>query len=611
MGVKDRALLAAVYEYLRAGGEVVRHIQDTELIVKYLQEQCHGFDRKPYVALKKAVAAVIREYERVPEPEPEKKQKPADQAVFSQLGGVDEILKAVKDCVLTPLTHPELYKELHIEPVRGILLCGPPGTGKTYLAHALKAELPVPFYEIAATEVVSGTSGESEKKLRDLFQLAFTNAPSVVFIDEVDAITGKRSTAERGLERRIVTQLFTCMDQLSGFLDHGKLVIVLGATNRIEAIDPALRRAGRFDREIHFGIPNQTQREAILRVLVKDCKIRGSLDLPGLAKLTAGYVGADLRSLVTEAGTHAIGRLSTTSDLSLCFIEMQDFVYALSQVQPSSKREGFTTIPDTTWADIGGLQELRDDLTYSIVKPVQNPELYRSVGLTAAAGVLLCGPPGCGKTLVAKAVANESGANFIAVNGPELLNKYVGESERAVRQVFQRARDSAPCIIFFDEIDSLCAQRGSDNQATERVVNQLLTELNGIQDRSQVFVIAATNRLDIIDPAILRGGRLGNKLYVPLPSAEDRVAILRTATKHTPLADDVDLALLAHQLEGFTGADLASVVREAACFALREEQSVVQVTQAHFCRACVKVTPSVTPEQRRHYESMRGLCLRS
>lgn len=598
---KDRALLAAVYGYLRSGGEV-----DTERIVKHLQEECHGFDRKPYVALKKAVAAVLRHYGEDKEEAPAKVRKVAPN--FASLAGLDEVLETVQNCILTPLLHPEKYRAMGIPPERGVLLCGPPGSGKTALAHALREEVGCAFYELAATEVVAGTSGESEKRLRDFFQQAQENAPSVLFIDEIDAITGKRSQAERGLERRIVTQLLACMDQLDSAWQLGKLVIVLGATNRIEAIDPALRRAGRFDREIHFGIPNQDAREQILRVLVKPCPVHGALDLTALARSTAGYVGADLRSLVTEAGTHAIRRQTDSAD---CFLEMQDFLHALTQVQPSSKREGFTTVPDTCWEDIGGLQELREELTYAIVKPIQDPQRYKQAGITMAAGVLLCGPPGCGKTLVAKAVAHESGANFIAVNGPELLNKYVGESERAVRQVFQRARDSSPCIIFFDEIDSLCAQRGGENQATERVVNQLLTELNGIQDRAQVFVVAATNRMDIIDPAILRGGRLGTKLFVPLPKLEDRVAILRAATRHTPLSSDINFQELAELLEGYSGADLASVVREAACLALREEKKEVLVTQAHLLHAGGKVRASVTREQREHYDRQRSLCLRS
>jgi ribosome biogenesis ATPase len=399
------------------------------------------------------------------------------------------------------------------------------------------------------------------------------------------------------------------MDDCGNFLETGQLVIVIAATNRLEAIDPALRRASRFDREIHFGIPSEAQRLQILKVLVRNVKTRGDLNLDLIAKRTPGYVGADLHSLVKEAGNTAIGRaIEATDQLNLpdLFVEMADFILALVKVQPSSKREGFSTIPDTTWQDVGGLEALREELHYSIVHAIEFPEKYLSLGITAAAGLLLYGPPGCGKTLLAKAVANESKANFIAVNGPELLNKYVGESEKAVRQVFQRARDSAPCIVFFDEIDSLCAKRGQDNAATERVVNQFLTELSGFEDRRQVFVIAATNRPDIIDPAMLRPGRLDKLLFVALPDETDRASILRTLTKKTPLSPEVDFTLIAHQTQGYTGADLASIVREAACFSLRSTSPPYIVTSAHFALAQAKLTPSVSPQQRLHYEILRS-----
>jgi SpoVK/Ycf46/Vps4 family AAA+-type ATPase len=397
------------------------------------------------------------------------------------------------------------------------------------------------------------------------------------------------------------------MDELGGFLQHGKMVIVIAATNRIESIDPALRRAGRFDREIHFGIPSQQQRAEILKVMIKDLKVKGDINVENLAKLTPGYVGADLHSLIKESANQSISRImeNPSLDLSTLFIEMQDFSKALEIVQPSSKREGFSTIPDTTWEDIGGLEDLREELYFSIVHAISNPEKYSSLGITSAAGILLCGPPGCGKTLLAKAVANESKANFIAVNGPELLNKYVGESEKAVRQLFQRARDSAPCVIFFDEIDSLCAARGGDNQATERVVNQLLTELNGLQDRKQVFVIAATNRPDIIDPAILRPGRLDQVLFVLLPDTRQREAILKALMKKVP-SQGVDVGKLAEETEGFSGADLAMVVREAAAQVLRENCEESCVYFRHFWKALEKIRPSVSKLQNQVYIDMKG-----
>ena len=542
-------------------------------------------------------------------PLPQKRAEPekaSSTMSFASIGGISKIKRDLEQLIIFPLRHPEVYQELKVEPARGVLFCGSPGTGKTYLANALCEELDIPSFKIAAPEIVSGMSGESEQKLRDVFRKAAESAPSLLFIDEIDAITPKRSNSQREMEKRIVSQLLTCMDELGGFLQHGKLVIVIAATNRIEAIDPALRRAGRFDREIHFGIPSQEQRAEILKVMIQDLKIRGDIGVENLAKLTPGYVGADLHSLIKEAANQAIARImdSFPFDLSSLYVEMGDFSKALEIVQPSSKREGFSTIPDTTWEDVGGLEELREELHFSIVHAISNPEKYLALGITSAAGVLLCGPPGCGKTLLAKAVANESRANFIAVNGPELLNKYVGESEKAVRQLFQRARDSAPCVIFFDEIDSLCAARGSDNQATERVVNQLLTELNGLQDRKQVFVIAATNRPDIIDPAILRPGRLDQVLFVLLPKTDQRTAILKALMKKVP-NKDVDVLELAERTEGFSGADLAMVVREAANQVLRENEGETFITQRHFDKALDKIRPSVSPQQNQVYINMK------
>ena len=593
-----------VKRFLERGG-----LPDVETIVEHIQNTDPKFKRLTLASIRIPVKKILEDVPPIVLPQ-KRPQEPAQLSLsldFSNIGGISSIMKDVKQLIIFPLIHPEVFQELKIEPARGVLLCGSPGTGKTYLANAICGELGLPFFKIAATEIVSGMSGESEQKLREVFKKAAESAPSLLFIDEIDAITPKRSNSQREMEKRIVSQLLSCMDELGGFLQHGKLVIVLAATNRIEAIDPALRRAGRFDREIHFGIPSQGQRLEILKVLVKDLKLKGELDLIELAKLTPGYVGADLHSLIKEAGNQAICRIMAeeTYSLTSIYIEMKDFLKAIEIVQPSSKREGFSTIPDTTWEEIGGLEILREELYYSIVYAINNPEKYAALGINAAAGVLLCGPPGCGKTLLAKAVANESKANFIAVNGPELLNKYVGESEKAVRQLFQRARDSAPCVIFFDEIDSLCAQRGSDNQATERVVNQLLTELNGLQDRKQVYVIAATNRPDIIDPAILRPGRLDKILFVLLPDLNDRISILNALVKKTPL-QDVNIPFIAEKTEGYSGADLAMVVREAAAQVLRNENSACIVTQEHFIIALDKIKSSVTKKQNEMYLQMKN-----
>uniref|UniRef100_A0A8B9EX94 Nuclear VCP like n=1 Tax=Amazona collaria TaxID=241587 RepID=A0A8B9EX94_9PSIT len=536
----------------------------------------------------------------------------------------DEICK-----MLIHVRHPEVYKHLGVVPPRGFLLHGPPGCGKTLLAQAIAGELELPMLKVAATEVVSGVSGESEQKLRELFEQAVSSAPCVLFIDEIDAITPKREVASKDMERRIVAQFLTCMDDLNNVAATTQ-VLVIGATNRPDSLDPALRRAGRFDREIRLGIPDEAAREKILRTLCRKLKLPESFEFHHLARLTPGYVGADLMALCREAamctvnrvlikseqqkkkhihtggnaaeesvgiGTDILDELQRLLDLlkkqdalpeeqlqKLC-IEMNDFIVALSSVQPSAKREGFVTIPDVTWADIGALEDVREELTMAILAPVRNPEQFKALGLTTPAGVLLAGPPGCGKTLLAKAVANESGLNFISVKGPELLNMYVGESERAVRQVFQRARNSAPCVIFFDEVDALCPRRSDrESGASVRVVNQLLTEMDGLENRQQVFIMAATNRPDIIDPAILRPGRLDKTLYVGLPPPEDRLAILKTITKdgtRPPLDTDVSLDEIAYSqhCDCYTGADLSALVREASVCALRQEMAL-QNTQS-------------------------------
>uniref|UniRef100_A0A8C0AYN6 Nuclear VCP like n=1 Tax=Buteo japonicus TaxID=224669 RepID=A0A8C0AYN6_9AVES len=521
--------------------------------------------------------------------------------------------------MLIHVRHPEVYNHLGVVPPRGFLLHGPPGCGKTLLAQAIAGELELPMLKVAATEMVSGVSGESEQKLRELFQQAVSSAPCVLFIDEIDAITPKREVASKDMERRIVAQFLTCMDDLNNVAATTQ-VLVIGATNRPDSLDPALRRAGRFDREICLGIPDEAAREKILQTLCRKLKLPESFDFHHLARLTPGYVGADLMALCREAAMCTVNRVLIKSEeqkrkhihelmgeigtylpgdelqrlldllkkqdplpeeqLQKLCIEMNDFIVALSSVQPSAKREGFVTIPDVTWADIGALEDVREELTMAILAPVRNPEQFKALGLTTPAGVLLAGPPGCGKTLLAKAVANESGLNFISVKGPELLNMYVGESERAVRQVFQRARNSAPCVIFFDEVDALCPRRSDrESGASVRVVNQLLTEMDGLENRQQVFIMAATNRPDIIDPAILRPGRLDKTLFVGLPPPEDRLAILKTITKdgtRPPLDIDVSLEEIAYSqhCDCYTGADLSALVREASICALRQEMAL-------------------------------------
>ncbi|KAJ7123346.1 P-loop containing nucleoside triphosphate hydrolase protein [Mycena filopes] len=614
-------------------------------------------------------------------------------ARLADLGGIENCIEKLLELVAMPLCHPEIYLHTGVQAPRGVLLHGPPGSGKTLLANAIAGELGVPFISISAPSIVSGMSGESEKTLRDTFEEAKRVAPCLLFIDEIDAITPKRESAQREMERRIVAQFLTCMDEMSWDKTDNKPVIVMGATNRPDSLDAALRRAGRFDHEISMGVPDEAARAKILRVLSSKLRLDGDFDFAALAKATPGYVGADLAALTGAAGIIAVKRIFkqlsdgtlilpsgpetgqqqgdvfmadpsvstalptlaapaftfsfpidptassiahflnahpsplTPEQLAPLLIRPDDFMHALKHVQPSAQREGFATVPDVTWADIGALHGTRDALQMAIVLPLRRPLLFRSVGIAAPCGVLLWGPPGCGKTLLAKAVANESQANFISVKGPELLNKYVGESERAVRQVFARARASSPCVIFFDELDALVPRRDDSlSESSARVVNTLLTELDGLDARKSVYVVAATNRPDMIDPAMVRPGRLDKLLYVDLPAARERGEIIRTLIRGVPLGGEENAVeqLAQDRCEGYSGADLASLVREAGVSALRrtlgrpDEMDVssaadaagqdesLTVTLPDFVDALDKVGPSVSVAQRRKYEALRA-----
>lgn len=580
---------------------------------------------------------------------------------FDNIGGNETTLRDVCK-LLIHIKHPEIYQTLGVTPPHGVLLHGPPGCGKSLLANAIAGEMGLPMLKMAAPEIVSGISGESEQKLRDVFEVAMEAAPCIVFVDEIDAIAPKRENASKEQERRIVAQLLTCMDELS---NTSAQVLIIGATNRPDALDPALRRAGRFDREISMGIPNEQAREEILKVLCKYLKLQKDFNFSLISRLTPGYVGADLLSLCREAAAAAVSRvlmieqkddkairtdilynhsnhskndldqLSTHSMISwikntttiseeklniLC-MNMQDFEEAMKVVQPSAQREGFATVPNVTWNDIGALKEIRQELSMAILAPVKNPAVFAALGLEKPSGVLLAGPPGCGKTMLAKAIANESGINFISVKGPELLNMYVGESERAVRQCFQRAQNSSPCVIFFDELDSLCPKRsGLDTGSSARVVNQMLTEMDGLEARKQVFIMAATNRPDIIDPAILRPGRLDKCLFVDLPSKSDRYDILQAITKYgkQPLiSTNLSLQKVAEdaRCDRFTGADLSALVREASVNALKQYISTehvlhntttkVYVDWDDFEVAFNKVTPSVSLKDEEKYKQLK------
>jgi ribosome biogenesis ATPase len=583
------------------------------------------------------------------------RSRPAER--YTDLGGLEHVLPQLRRTVETPLQRPELYRHLGIDPPRGVLLRGPPGTGKTHLAHAVAGELNVSYFSVSAPELVSSYSGDSERQIRELFRAASASAPALVFLDEIDAIAGSRSgggngSAARGMETRIVATLLTSLDRLTPSNNRdGATVLVMAATNRAESLDPALRRAGRFDAEIELGVPDEQARKQMLVSVATPMRVDESVDYQQLARLSPGFVGADLRSLAKEAAVNAIHRIcrreqhddsdsnepSTTRDgaatpLSIehmepLYVTMDDFMTALPLVQPSSKREGFATVPDVSWDDIGALSSIREELTLSVLEPIRHPEKFQALGLPLPAGVMLYGPPGCGKTLLAKAIANESGANFISVKGPELLDKYVGESERAVRRVFERARSSSPCVVFFDELDSLVPKRGSSDGGgggvSERVVNQLLTEMDGLESRRSVFVIAATNRPELIDPAMMRPGRLDKLLYVPLPSAEERVSILQALAAKVTLGEDVDLSQIGRsaRAEGYSGADCAALLREAGLAVMKEDaaahaagrpDSVPMCIRAkHFDTAFAHVMPSVSKRDQARYDRMRDRMARA
>ncbi|CAH0400166.1 unnamed protein product [Chilo suppressalis] len=632
---------------------------------------------------------------------------------FDDVGGISDIITQICDLILH-MRHPEVYNKLGIKAPRGALLHGPPGTGKTLLAHAIAGKLQLPLIAVTGTELVGGVSGESEERIRELFERAVSLAPSVLFIDEIDAVCGNRVHAQKDMEKRMVAQLLASLDNLTESNDS---VLILAATNNPDALDPALRRAGRLEQEITLGIPSLKARKEILAILCKNLVLSEDIDMNVLAQITPGFVGADLLALVNKASTYAVKRIfaeiraneaeskkvdveqeqppkedtvlpngekeseepakegedapqnelpaqsektdtssepnedksSTTetnhldnevvekpidpidevihlledtkpysleklSGLSICH---EDFVNALKTTKPCSVREGIVTVPDVTWEDVGSLSQVRKDLQMAVLAPVKYPEQLKKLGLAAASGVLLCGPPGCGKTLLAKAVANEAGVNFISVKGPELLNMYVGESERAVRTCFRRARNSAPCVIFFDEFDALCPRRTSqDHNGAARVVNQLLTEMDGIESREGVFVLAASNRPDIIDPAVLRPGRLDRVMYVGMPARDDRLDILQKLTKggtQPRLGPDVDLRVIAEITEGYTGADLAGLVKAAATSSLTnhisngtiDSEEDILVVFEDFRTALTKCKPSVSSKEQLHYEKLR------
>jgi transitional endoplasmic reticulum ATPase len=549
----------------------------------------------------------------------------APDVTYEDIGGLDDELEQVREMIELPMRHPELFKRLGIDPPKGVLLHGPPGTGKTLIAKAVANEIDASFHTISGPEIMSKYYGESEEQLRDVFEEATESAPAIVFMDELDSIAPKREEAGGDVERRVVAQLLSLMD---GLEERGE-VVVIGATNRVDAIDPALRRGGRFDREIEVGVPDRDGRKEILQVHTRNMPLADEIDLDAYAENTHGFVGADLESLAKESAMHALRRIRPQLDLESDEIDADvlnsiqvtenDLKQALKGIEPSALREVFVEVPDVTWDEVGGLETTKERLRETIQWPLEYPEVFDQLDMAAAKGVLMYGPPGTGKTLLAKAVANESESNFISIKGPELLNKFVGESEKGVREVFSKARENAPTIVFFDEIDSIATERGggaTDSGVGERVVSQLLTELDGLEALKDVVVIATTNRPDLIDSALLRPGRLDRHVHVPVPDEDARRKILDVHTEHKPLADDVDLAAIARRTEGYVGADLEAVAREASMSASREfigsvtreevRESIgnVRVTMAHFEQALEEVNPSVTPETRERYDEI-------
>lgn len=544
------------------------------------------------------------------EPAPEGKGLP--RTTYEDVGGLQEEIQRVREMVELPLRHPELFQRLGIEPPKGVLLHGPPGCGKTLLARAVANESEANFFSINGPEIMSKFYGESEARLREIFQQAQQNAPGIIFIDELDAIAPKREEVTGEVERRVVAQLLALMDGLSG---RGN-VIVIGATNRPGALDPALRRPGRFDREIEIGVPDKHGRYDIVQIHTRGMPLAHDVDLKKLSDMTHGYTGADVSALGRETAMKSLRRYLPQinleeerippSVLEKMEVTMEDFTNAYKEITPTAMREVYIEVPTTRWEDIGGLEEVKEDLKEAVEWPLNTPEIFVRLGIKPPKGILLFGPPGCGKTLLAKAVATESAANFITVKGPEVFSKWVGESEKAIREVFRKARMAAPAIIFFDEIDSLVPRRGagfSDSGASERVISQLLTEMDGMVSLEDIVIIAATNRPDIVDPAILRPGRFDRLIYVPEPDEKSRVQIFKLYTKDMPLAKNVDTASLAALAKNHSGADISALCREAAMFALKKDINAKEVTLSDFEEAKKRVGPSVTPDMEKWYKS--------
>jgi len=535
----------------------------------------------------------------------------ATAVTYEDVGGLDDEIQKVREMVELPLRHPSLFKRLGIDPPKGILLRGPPGCGKTLLAKAVANESEAHFISINGPEIMSKFYGESEKKLRKLFIEAEDKAPSIIFIDEIDAIAPKRETVTGEVERRVVAQLLALLDGLQG---RGK-VIIIGATNRPNSLDPALRRPGRFDREIEIKVPNEKGRREVFQIHTRNMPLNKKVSIKDYSQITHGFVGADIMAVCREAAMSALRRYLPKIDLESEIIDPElleqievirdDFDNALKEVVPSGIREVFVEVPNVPWDQVGGLDLLKQKLVEAVEWPLSNPKIFKRMGISPPKGILLYGPPGCGKTLLARAVATESKANFISIKGPELLSKWVGESEKAIREVFRKAKMASPCIVFFDEFDSIAPSRGrhtSDSGVTEKVLSQLLTELDGLETMKDIVVIAATNRPDIIDPALIRPGRIDRILLVPAPDEAGRLEILKIFTGKMPLAKDIKINDLLPMTDGFSGADIETLCREAAMIALRENIRARKVSLEHFKEATAELSKTITDEVIKWYE---------
>lgn len=544
------------------------------------------------------------------EPTPEKKGIAL--VTYEDIGGLHGEIQRIREMVELPLRHPELFQRLGIEPPKGVFLYGPPGCGKTLLAKAVANESDANFYVISGPEIMSKFYGESEARLREIFQKAQETSPSIIFIDEMDAIAPKREEVTGEVERRVVAQLLSLMD---GMGSRGN-IIVIGATNRPNAIDPALRRPGRFDREVEIGVPDRQGRFEIVQIHTRTMPLSSDVDLRQLADITHGYTGADVSALCREAAMKALRRYLPEINLEeervpshileKMEVRLEDFIAAYREITPTAMREVYVEIPTVRWPDVGGLNDVKQQLMEAVEWPLKKPDIFKRMGVKPPKGILLYGPPGCGKTMLARAVATEGEANFISIKGPEIFSKWVGESEKAIREVFRKGKTAAPSVIFFDELDALVPRRGmgyGDSGVSERVISQLLTEMDGIESLENVVIIGATNRPDILDPAILRPGRFDRLIYVPAPDRATRYQIFKIHTKNVPLARDADLDQLSNQVAGYSGADIEAVVREAAMIALRRDVESKEVTLEDFRDGLEKVRPSISPDMENWYQS--------